>query len=55
MRMSEKYYQQLNNLSSELVTPERFSKVLEVAELATVMSLFPDLPETHRMYNVEQG
>lgn len=48
--MTEEYKQQLDNLAEMLVTPERFQEVQPVAELATVHTLYPDLPQVTAMY-----
>jgi hypothetical protein len=44
----------LKQLAEMLVTEERFSEVQRVAELATVSTLYPELPQA-AIYYLESG
>jgi hypothetical protein len=47
---SPEYTNQLKELAQQLVTEARFSEVKRVAELATVSTLYPDLPQAKIIY-----
>lgn len=40
----------LHTLAEHLVTAERFGAVQKVAAVATIHALYPDIPETAKMY-----
>lgn len=48
--MDEKYTQKLDSLAKELVTPQRYSEVNLVAELAIVKTFYPDIPQAAIYY-----
>lgn len=48
--MKEQYQQQLTDLAQELVTEERFKEPKPREVGATVLRIYPELPEVERIY-----
>lgn len=49
-----KYQERLDNLAKELVTEERFGRVIDAADVALGDTVEFDLPETARIYQFPQ-
>ena len=53
--MKNLYLPKIEALPNLLIQPERYKEVQPIAEIATVHTLYPDLPEVYRIYPEQSG